>query len=63
MAIYALNILERKRRLVVRPETFSQVPDDPLCDLFGQEHEHPSNKPGAGLESAVLEPLSPLYQC
>jgi len=41
----------------------SGLPFDPLCDLFGQEHEHPSNKPGAGLESAVLEPLSPLYQC
>ncbi|TCA94360.1 hypothetical protein E0H65_18370 [Rhizobium leguminosarum bv. viciae] len=31
--------------------------------FFCQEHEHPSNKPGAGLESAVLESLSPLYQC
>lgn len=25
------------------------VPDDPLCELFGQEHEHPSNKPPAAL--------------
>jgi hypothetical protein len=43
MAIYALNILERKRRPVVRPETFSQVPDDPLCDLFSPEREHYGN--------------------
>jgi hypothetical protein len=33
-AVYALNILERKRRPVVRPETFSQVPDDPLCEAY-----------------------------
>ncbi|MGR9207498.1 hypothetical protein ACU8OG_26695 (plasmid) [Rhizobium leguminosarum] len=47
MAVYALNILERKRRPVVRPETFSQVPDDPLCDLHGLKRERHGNKPDA----------------
>lgn len=63
-AVYALNVLERKRRPVVRPETFSQVPDDPSCDLFSLKREPHSNK-GRVLASKALaepEPLTPLFQ-
>jgi len=32
--VYALNVLDEKRRQVVRPETFAQVPDNPFMRSF-----------------------------
>lgn len=39
---------------------FSQLPDDPLCDILRPEREHHGNKPGTGLEALTVPAMQEL---
>ncbi|MBB4575713.1 hypothetical protein GGI59_004451 [Rhizobium lentis] len=56
-AVYALKALERNRHQKFAPRHFHRVPDDPLCDVFGQ-NVNARNIPCTGLvKIGSLRPL------